>query len=114
MSAAARHKATLPLEPFSGPGAVPQYATEAALRTAQARECVGRYVAFTHGQRGPLAGMCVACEPAGKVNGIPDFGVSVRSLRDPANRCEVNAVANRCQFFDTAAEAVEFAERRAK
>jgi hypothetical protein len=112
MSAAKQNiKATKPLEPYDGPGAIPQPRNEAALRATQAAEHVGRYVAFDHdGKR--VVGQCVASEPSGKhaETGIPDFRVSVRSLRDENRSLRMQTVAQRCQFYDDLAEARRITE----
>ena len=96
-----RIKATKPLEPYDGPGAVPQYASEQQLRDAQAREWTGQFVAFDHnGQR--VAGRCVNCRaiPRMEPDEIPDFAVVVESLKTAGKTIEVRLVRERCQFFE--------------
>jgi len=107
MSAARRNriKATKPLEPW--PGGVPQHASEAALRRAQAAEWRNQYVVFDYGERGRVAGLCVECEPLPRMepDDIPDFAVTVQSLKDSTKQIKVYAVANRCQFYTDLEEA---------
>lgn len=107
MTAAKRNriKATKPLEPW--PGGVPQHARVKALRFAQAAEWRNQYVAFDHAEQGRVVGLCVECEPIGNdaEKGLPDFAVTVQSLKDSTKRITVNAVANRCQFYTDLEEA---------
>lgn len=113
MSKKPQIKATKPLEPYDGPGAIPQHRDEAALRAAQASGKVGQYVAFTYPDGTRTVGLCVACAAQGKdgATGIPDFDVTVRSLRDKDFIVYANYVKDRCQFYGTAKEAREAVER---
>jgi len=107
MTAAKRNqiKATQPLNPW--PGGIPQHASEDALRRAQAAEWRNQYVAFDYGERGRVAGLCVECEPIGNDadKGLPDFAVTVQSLKDSTKQVKVYLVANRCQFYTDLEEA---------
>ena len=97
-----RIKATKPLKPFDGPGAVPQYASEQQLRDAQAREWVGQFVVFDYAEVERSVGLCAECTaiPRMEPDDIPDFRVVVQSLKTDKTAV-TRLVSGRCKFYPT-------------
>lgn len=72
-----------------------------------AKEWTGMIAAFDHTEHGRAYGRCTACAYVGRddTHGIPDFDVSIESLRT-GKALTVRLVAARCQFY-TSVEAAK-------
>src|SRR6056297_784200 len=108
MSAAARKriKATAPLEPVSGPGIPPEMPTREEWAAWMIDCWRGCYVAFEHPQHGRAYGRYKSGAYVGEdsAHGLPDFDVSVESLRT-GEAVTVRLVAAKAHFYQTEADA---------
>ena len=104
MSAAKnRIKAKLPLLPYDGPGTAPgKFKDRDDWAQWMEREHIGRFAAFDHAQHGRAYGRCTRCAYVGEddAHGLPDFDVTVESLRTH-DAVTVRLVAARVHFYTT-------------
>jgi len=109
-----RIKATRELEPVDWLGTSPgQFTSHDEWAEWMCRECAGQYVAFDHPEHGRAYGQAVKLQYVGNdERGIPDFDVSVKSLRTDKT-ITVRLVSARCAFYTRQEDAIGDLKKRA-